>query len=312
MKNILRPLTPSIFGWITSFARAYLPRRLQRTPPRHPQYAIRLLPHRPRRPMARHLLHRLIWSRTRHQQGTGVWTRVPPRICLAPMPPTDAWILITHGTRTAQIFPGNMTSGIRVILHPSDGAHSWTLAARLMTIPTMGHVTPGTTRRVRIREGTPLMSPHIPIGPRMWMSDMAWMMKPIFHKGDRLFPPAIGIGANLLTSLGIALSMPRLSLVGNITGTSGGTIPPLPGSFPVVVIRMRAGRYLYTAMILFSSTDGLWMHEKIAAHNSVVRRWIESWRKVSWSSPNWTLWRYLQWWTFMTSSTRLLPCSSSH
>jgi hypothetical protein len=53
-----------------------------------------------------------------------------------------------------------------------------------------------------------------------------------------------------------------------------------------VVIRTRAFRYLYTAMILFSSTDGLWMHGKIAAHNSVVRRWIESWRKVSWSSPN--------------------------
>jgi hypothetical protein len=53
-----------------------------------------------------------------------------------------------------------------------------------------------------------------------------------------------------------------------------------------VDIGTRAGRYLYTAMILFSSTDGLWMHGKIAAHNSVVRRWIESWRKVSWSSPN--------------------------
>ena len=169
------------------------------------------------------------------------------------MPQTDARILITHVTRTAQIFPGNMTSGIRVlrvILHPSDGAHSWTLAARLMTlarssergsilvvikarhvllqIPTMGHVTPGTTRRVQIREGTPLMSPPIPVGPRMWMSDMARMMKPIFHKGDRLFPPAIGIVANLLTPLGIVHSMPRPSLVGNIMGINGGTILSLP------------------------------------------------------------------------------------
>ena len=43
---------------------------------------------------------------------------------------------------------------------------------------------------------------------------MARMMKPIFYKGDRSFPPAIGIVANLL--------------VGNIMGVNGGTILSLP------------------------------------------------------------------------------------
>jgi hypothetical protein len=108
----------------------------------------------------------------------------------------------------------------------------------------------------------------------MWITDRT--MKPIFPEGARSYPPAIGIGANLLTPLGIALSMPRLSLVRNITGINGGTILSLPRSFPVVDIGTRAGRYLYTATILFSSTKGLWMHGKIAAHNNVVRRWIES------------------------------------
>ena len=46
----------------------------------------------------------------------------------------------------------------------------------------------------------------------------------IFPEGARSYPLAIGIGANLLTPLGIALSMPRLLLVRNITGITGGTI----------------------------------------------------------------------------------------
>jgi hypothetical protein len=193
-------------------------------------------------------------------------------------------------TRTDPLCPGNMTTGIRVALHLSDGAHIWTLAAHRLTkgailvilmakqvllqIPTMGHATPGTTRRVRIWAGTPLMSPHLPVAPRMWMPGAAMTMRPIFPKGDRLFHPAIGIGANLLIPLGIALLMPLLLLVRNITGINGGTILSLPRSFPVVDIGTRAGRSLSTAMILFSSTAGLWMHGKIAAHNSVVRRWI--------------------------------------
>ena len=118
--------------------------------------------------------------------------------------------------------------------------------------------------------------PPIPVGPRRWMWITARTMKPVFHKGDRLHPPAIGTGANLLTLLGIAPLMPQLLLVGNIMGTKGGTILLLPKSLKVVDIRTRAERYLYTAMILFSSTAGLWMHGKIAAHNSVVRWWIES------------------------------------
>jgi hypothetical protein len=97
----------------------------------------------------------------------------------------------------------------------------------------------------------------------------------IFPEGARSYPLAIGIGANLLTPLGIALSMPRLLLVRNITGISGGTILSLPRSFPSVDIGTRAGRFRYTAMILFSSTEGLWMHGKIPAHNRVVHRWIE-------------------------------------
>ena len=108
----------------------------------------------------------------------------------------------------------------------------------------------------------------------MWITDRR--MKPIFPEGDRLYPPAIGIGANLLTPLGIALSMPRLSLVRNITVITGGTIFSLPQSFPSVDIGTHSGRFLYTAIILFSSTEGLWMLGKIAAHNRVVRRWIGS------------------------------------
>ncbi len=146
----------------------------------------------------------------------------------------------------------------------------------LLQIHTMGHMTPGVTWRVRIREGTPLTSPQIPVGPRRWMWITDRTMKPIFPEGDRSYPPAIGIGANLLTPLGIALSMPRLSLVRNITGINGGTILSLPRLFTVVDKGTPAGKYLYTAMILFSSTEGLRMHGKIAAHNSVVRRWIES------------------------------------
>jgi hypothetical protein len=56
----------------------------------------------------------------------------------------------------------------------------------------------------------------------MWITDRT--MKPIFPEGDRLYPPTIGIGANLLTPLGIALSIPWLLLVRNITGITGGTI----------------------------------------------------------------------------------------
>jgi len=56
----------------------------------------------------------------------------------------------------------------------------------------------------------------------MWIMDRT--MKPIFHEGARSYPPAIGIGANLLTPLGIALLMPRLSLVRNITDITRGTI----------------------------------------------------------------------------------------
>ena len=146
----------------------------------------------------------------------------------------------------------------------------------LLRTHTMGHMTPGMTRHVRIREETPLTSPQIPVGPRRWMWITDRMMKPIFPEGDRSYPPAIGIGANLLIPLGIALLMPRLSLVRNITGITGGTILSLPQSFPSVDIGTRAGRFLYTAMILFSSTEGLWMLGKIAAHNRVVRRWIGS------------------------------------
>ena len=107
----------------------------------------------------------------------------------------------------------------------------------------------------------------------MWIMD--WRMKPIFPEGARSYPPTIGIGANLLTPLGIALLMPRLLLVRNIADITGGTILSLPRSFPSVDKGMRAGRFRYTAMILFSSTEGLWMHGKIAAHNRVVHRWIE-------------------------------------
>jgi hypothetical protein len=89
----------------------------------------------------------------------------------------------------------------------------------------------------------------------MWIT--ARTMKPVFPKGDRSYPPVIGIDANLLTPLGIALLMPRLLLAGNITGISGGTILSLPQSFTVVDIGTRAERYLYTAMILISSTAGL-------------------------------------------------------
>ena len=107
----------------------------------------------------------------------------------------------------------------------------------------------------------------------MWIMDRT--MKPIFPEGARTYPPVIGIGTNLLTPLGIALSMPRLSLVRNITDITRGTILSLPRSFPSVAIGTRAGRFRYTAMILFSSTDELWMHGKIAAHKRMVRRWID-------------------------------------
>ena len=230
----------------------------------------------------------------------GEWTWVPPRICLALMPQTDTWSLVTQITRTNPICPGNITSGIREVLHPSDGAHSWTLAACLMQMActgkrreiltiikarhvllrtrTMSPMTPGMNRRTLIQGNTPLTSPHIPVGPRRWVWITAQTMKPVFPKGDRLYPPAIGTGANLLTPLGIAPSMPQLLLVGNIMGTKRDTILSLLRSLKVADIRMRAEseRYLYTAMILFSSTAGLWMHGKIAAHNSVVRWWIES------------------------------------
>ena len=102
------------------------------------------------------------------------------------------------------------------------------------------------------------------------------MMKPVFPKADRLCHPAIGIGANLPTPLGIAHWMLRLSRVGNIMVINGGTILSLLRSFSVVDIGTRAEGCLSAAMILFSSTAGLWMHGKIAAHSSVVRRWIES------------------------------------
>ena len=123
-ENIPRPLMPSIFGWITSFARAYPPRRLPRTMPRHrhPWCAMRLLLHRLCSLMAFIRLHRLMWSQTRPQHKMGDWTRMPPRICLAPMPRTDA-CLITHVTQTDPICPGIMTLGIREVLHPSNGAH---------------------------------------------------------------------------------------------------------------------------------------------------------------------------------------------
>ena len=75
----------------------------------------------------------------------------------------------------------------------------------------------------------------------MWIMDRT--MKPIFPEGARSYPPVIGIGTNLLTPLGIALSMPRLLLVRNITGITGGTILSLPRSFPSVDIGMRAGRF---------------------------------------------------------------------
>jgi hypothetical protein len=86
----------------------------------------------------------------------------------------------------------------------------------------------------------------------MWIT--AQTMKPVFPKGDRLYPPVIGSNANLLTPLGIALSMLQLLLVRNITGINGDTILSLPRSFTVVDIGTCTVRYLYTAMNLFSST----------------------------------------------------------
>ena len=225
----------SILGWMTSFARVYHPRRL-----------LRLLPHRPRRLMALQCQRRQMWSRPRPHQGMDEWTRGTPRICLAPMPRTDAWVIITLVTRTAPICLENKTSGIWEVRHLSDGAHSWTLVNRLiqmarssartppvriiaaqpdlLRIHIMGPATPGMNQRVRIRGDTPLTSPRIPTGPRRWMWTTNRMMKPIFPKGDRSCHPAIGIGANLPTPLGIAHWMPRLLRVGNIMVINGGTI----------------------------------------------------------------------------------------
>ncbi len=56
------------------------------------------------------------------------------------------------------------------------------------------------------------------------------MMKPVFPKGDRPCHPAIGIGANLPTPMGIAPWMPRLLRVGNIMVINGGTILSLQRS----------------------------------------------------------------------------------
>ena len=54
------PSTLSILGWMTSFARTYHPQRLHRTTPRHPRWAMQLLPHRPRRLWAPRCLRRLM------------------------------------------------------------------------------------------------------------------------------------------------------------------------------------------------------------------------------------------------------------
>ena len=99
--------------------------------------------------------------------------------------------------------------------------------------------------------------------------------KPIFLKADRSCHPAIGIGANLPTLRGIAHWMPWPLRLGNIMGINGGTILSRLRSFSVVDIGMRVEGFLSTAMILFYSTEGFWMHGKIAAHNNVVRRSIE-------------------------------------
>ena len=99
--------------------------------------------------------------------------------------------------------------------------------------------------------------------------------KPIFLKADRSCHPAIGIGANLPTLRGIAHWMPRPSRVGNIMGINGGTILSRLRSFSVVDIGTHAEGSLSTAMILFCSTEGFWMHGKIAAHNIVVLQSIE-------------------------------------
>ena len=101
-------------------------------------------------------------------------------------------------------------------------------------------------------------------------------MKPVFPKAVRLCHPDIRIGTNLPTPLDIAPWMLRLSCVGNIMVINGGTILSLLRSFSVVDIGTRAEGCLSTAMILYSSTAGLWMHGKIAAHSRVGRRWIES------------------------------------
>ena len=183
----MTPSMWSILRWMTYSVKAYPPRRLQRMPPRHPRCVIQILPPRPRPLMALQCLHRPMWSRTRPHQVMGEWTRVPLRICLAPMPQIDTWSLVTHITRTDPICPENVTSGIREVLHPSNGAHSWTLAARLMQMArtckrrailtvikachvllrtrTMGPVTPGMNRRALIRGDTPLTSPPYPSAP---------------------------------------------------------------------------------------------------------------------------------------------------
>ena len=99
------------------------------------------------------------------------------------------------------------------------------------------------------------------------------MMKHIFPKAARSCHPAIGIGIKLHTLLDIAHWMPWLSRVKHIMVINGGTILSLRRSLDIGI---PAEGSFSTAMILFSSTAGLWMHGKIAAHSRVSLQWIES------------------------------------
>jgi hypothetical protein len=105
---------------------------------------------------------------------------------------------------------------------------------------------------------------------------MIRMMKHIFPKAARSCHLVIGIGVRLHTPLGIAPWMPWLSRARLIMGINGGIIPSRRRLLSVVVIEMPVEVPLSTAMILFFSTAGLWMHGTIAAHSRVGLRWTGS------------------------------------
>ncbi len=108
------------------------------------------------------------------------------------------------------------------------------------------------------------------------MGNTIRMMRHIFPKAARLCHLAIGVGVRLPTPLDIAHWMLRLLRARLIMGINGGIIHSRRRLLSVVAIGMHVEVSLSTAMILFFSTAGLWMHGTIALCSRGGLRWIGS------------------------------------